>query len=105
MKNKIYLAQFLLNGTPQQISQMIKIMNKEQLHWIIEIIYNVVQGVCSISETDKSLLAKKKNLIRKIVSKDITRQQRKLFLLKLTKLIPVFLKGYIRHVSRTDSDS
>lgn len=105
MKDKTYLAQFLLNATPQQISQMITLLSKEQLQWIIEIIYNVVQGVCPISTVDKTLLTKKKNFIRKIVSKGVTRQQRKLYLLKISKVLPVFLKAYLHYVSRTDSDS
>ena len=96
MKDNIYLVQFLLNAIPQQIPQIIKIMNKEQLQWIIEIIYSVVQGVCPISEADKSLLVKKKHLIRKLVSKEVARQQRKLYLLKINRVIPVFLKAYLR---------
>lgn len=104
MKDKIYLVQFLLNVAPQQISHIIKIMNKEQLQWIVEIIYNVVQGVCPISEADKSLLLKKKHLIRKLISKEVSRQQRKLYLLKINRVVPVFLKAYLHYVSRTDSD-
>lgn len=101
---KDYLAHFLLNATVKQISQAIKSLNKKQLEWLIEIIYNVMQGVCSISSVDKTLLTKKRKLIRKIVSKGVAYKQRKLYLLKIRGLLPIFLKTYLRYVSRTDSD-
>lgn len=48
----------------QQFPHLLKIMTKEQLQAIIEIMYNVVQGVCTISEANTSILSKHKHLIR-----------------------------------------
>ena len=50
----------------QQFPHLLKIMTKEQLQAIIEIICNVVQGVCIISEANKSILSKHKHLIRMV---------------------------------------
>jgi hypothetical protein len=52
----------------QQFVHLLKIMTNEQLQAIIEIIYNVVQGVCTISEANKSILSKHKHLIRRLIT-------------------------------------
>jgi hypothetical protein len=60
---KHHLILFLMDVPKQQFAHLLKIMTKEQLQAIIEIICNVVQGVCTISEANKSILSKHKHLI------------------------------------------
>lgn len=99
MKRKLYLVQFLLNTQTQQIPKIIKILSKDQLQWIIEIIYNVVHEVCPVSDGDKKLLSKKKSVIRHLLSKQLTRYQRKEILQKLKLQLPIFLRSYLQYVS------
>jgi len=99
MKNKKLFIKFLLDIPKQQLLRFLKIITKEQLQVIIEIIYNVVQGVCTISETNKSVLSKQKNIIRKLVSKRTTHLQRKKLLVKIHTILPIVLQAYINYVS------
>nr|DAC81350.1 TPA_asm: gasderminX [Mytilus Mediterranean mussel adintovirus] len=99
MSNKTSLVQFLIDISNNQMIQVIKILTKVQLQEIIEIIYNVVQGVCSVSDSDKILLNKHKQFIRKILLKQTTLQHKKLLLLKIRKILPIFLKAYLQYVS------
>ena len=89
MKNKNIFIKFLLDIPKQQLVRFLKIITKEQLQAIIEIIYNVVQGVCYISEINKSVLSKHKNIIRKLVSKQTTLLQRKKLLVKIHTILPI----------------
>lgn len=99
MKDKIHFAQFLLTVNQKEMRQIIKFLSKEKLQWVIEILYNVVQGVCPITDLDKKLLSKKKSIIRQLFSKQITLNRRKLLLVKLSPLLPIFLKICLKYVS------
>ena len=72
---KNHLSLFLMNVPKQQCAHLLKIMTKEQLQAIIEIIYNVVQGVCTISEANTSILSKHNHLIRRLITKRATLSQ------------------------------
>lgn len=52
-EEKTHLVLFLLDVSHQQLKSLLKIITREQLQTIIEIIYNVVQEVCPILEIDK----------------------------------------------------
>lgn len=99
MNDKKTFIKFLLDIPKQQLVCFLNIITKEQLQAIIEIIYNVVQGVCPIPVANKSVLSKHKNLIRALVSKRITLSERKRLLLKLRNILQIFLKAYIEYVS------
>lgn len=96
MKDKTTFIKFLLNITKQQLVTFLRITTKEQLQTIIEIIYNVVHGVC---DSNKLTLSKHKNIIRKLVVKRSSLVERKKLLLKIHNILPVFLQAYIKHVS------
>lgn len=99
MNDKKTFIKFLQDIPKQQLVCFLKIITKEQLQAIIEIIYNVVQGVFPISVANKSVLSKHKNLIRALVSKRTTLSERKRLLLKLRNILQIFLKAYIEYVS------
>lgn len=84
---KHHLILFLMDAPKQQFTHLLKIMTKEQLQTIIEIIYNVLHGVCTISDINKSILSKHKRLIRRLVTKRSTLTERKKLLLKSRKNI------------------
>lgn len=92
MKDKKAFIIFLNDASDQQLLCILKILAKEQLQTIIEIIYNVLHGVCTISDINKSILTKHKKLIRKIVSRRSTLTKRKKLLFKSRKILPIFFK-------------
>ena len=82
--------------------QLLKTLKKEELKLIIKIIFNVVFGVCPISETIKNVLLRYKGLIHQVIADGLRANQRKSILIKLRKIIPVFLQTYVQYVSWTD---
>jgi len=98
-EQKRHFISFLIDVPRHQLISILKILTKEQLQTIIEIIYNVVQGVCPVSESNKSILNKNKYHIRKLVVKRSTLTERKRILLKLNNILPVFFKAFINYVS------
>lgn len=67
----IHLIEFLIKSTPQQRMLLLKTLKKEELKLIIEIIFNVVYGVCPISETSKKVLLRYEGLIRQVIADQI----------------------------------
>ena len=100
-----HMVHFLLNLSPIQRVKVIKVLGKTQITFLLEIIYNVMEGVCPISESDKIVIGKRKNLIRRLISTKVGVGQRKSILVRLDKYLPLFLKAYVQYVTRTDSDS
>lgn len=99
------LVQFLLSCTIHQFDHVLKTLNRDQLQIIIDIIYNVVQGICKVSDDDKTKLKKKKTLIREVLLPRLTLVQRKRKLFSIRKLLPIILKACHRHGSRIDINS
>jgi len=92
MKDKKAFIIFLNDASDQQLSYILKILTKEQLQAIIEIIYNVLHGVCTISEANKSILTKHKRLIRRLVAKRSTLTRERNYYLNQEKYYQYFFK-------------
>lgn len=99
MKDKLALVYYLKSLTQKESLKTIKILSKNQLQWIMEIIYNVSQGVCPVSDSNKKVLSKHKLTIRRLVAKGATQNQRKDVLQKLRPLLFIFLDSYLQYVS------
>jgi hypothetical protein len=95
----IHLIEFLIKTTPQQRMKILKTLKKEELKLIIEIIFNVVYGVCPIFETSTKLLLRYKGLIRQVIADGLRANQRRSILIKFRKIIPVFVQAYVKYVS------
>lgn len=85
-----FLRLFLSTSADQRMA-LIKTIQKSQLSAIVQIVYNVLVGNRSLSETDKQSLSKHKALIRRFVSKGLTFKQRKTLLQRYYKYFIKFL--------------
>jgi len=90
---------FLTICTPQQFEYILKTLTKDQLQVIVEILFNVVQGICPISDKNKTLLVTRKQLIREVLMSQLTTVQRRQRLQKIKKLLPIFLKACLQYGS------
>lgn len=97
IEQRKYFAHFLLNCSSQQFKYVLKTLTKDQLQIIIEIILNVTKGICPISDNDKTVLMKKKSLIRDVLLSRLTLTQRRQRLQKFKKLLPIFLKACVQY--------
>lgn len=95
----LHLIEFLIKSTPHQRMQLVKTLKKEELKLIIEIIFDVVNGVCPISETSKKVLLPYKGFIRQVIADGLRANPRRSILIKLRTIILVFLQAYVQFVS------
>ena len=76
---------------------MMKTFTSKQLQVIVEIVYNVVKGICPISDADKTVLYKKKRLIRGILVPRLSQKRRIHQLRKIKKVLQIFLRAYLNY--------
>jgi hypothetical protein len=88
---------FLLICSPQQFKCTLKTLTKNQLQVIVEIIFNVMKGICPISDKNKTKQYKRKRLIREVILPKLTPEQRKRRLKKHKRVLPIFLEACLKH--------
>ena len=98
-EDRICFVQFLMKATQQQQLCILKTLSKPQLQCILEIIFNVMQGVVSLTEHDKAQLKRRKRFIRVVIATRVTLNQRRKRLLQIKNILTVFLKAYLNYVS------
>jgi hypothetical protein len=88
---------FLLICSPQQFKCTLKTLTKNQLQVIVEIIFNMMKGICPISDKNKTKQYKRKRLIREVILPKLTPEQRKRRLKKHKRVLPIFLEACLKH--------
>lgn len=80
---------FLVDSTvnKSQIKCIFKNINKNQLSILIEVIYNILQGVVPIPTQDMKFIQNHKNKLRKIVDRSISLSNKKKLLSRYIKPI------------------
>lgn len=94
------LFELLAQATDRQSAAILKSLTKPQLRAVLEAIYNVLMGTCPISDSDKKKLYEHRHIIRRLVSKELNRQQQQRLLYKHRQLLPLFLKTVITFLKR-----
>ena len=97
--------QCLLELSPKQKLFILRNITDIQLKDIVEIIYNVLHGVCPVQAKDKAKLKKYKSVLRKLTASDVSFLLRKKQLLKIESILPIFFNAYIRYVKGIDLDT
>ncbi|MEW8544397.1 MAG: hypothetical protein AB2693_12760 [Candidatus Thiodiazotropha sp.] len=93
------LFKILAESSDAQRSAILKTLNPAQLRAVLEAIYNVLRGTCTISDKLKKKLYQHRRVIRRLVSKDLTRQQQQRLINKHRTLLPLLLKPVIEFLS------
>jgi hypothetical protein len=92
VQNERHFLTFLLNTNKKQQKLLFQNLSKSQMAVIIEIVYNALLGNLTISDEDKNMLHRYRNVIRKIVSKQLSGSKRKSLLVKYFKQIILLMK-------------
>ena len=100
VEKHIPLFQVLVDTTDAQRLAIVRTFSPNQLKATLEAIYNVLRGSCPISDKVKKTLYQQRNIIRRLVSKDLTREQQHRLLVKHRALLPLLLKPVIDCLSR-----
>ena len=91
VRNYLPLFQLLVHSTDEQRAALLKTLTSLQLRAVLEAIYNVLRGTCPIKDKDKKKLERYKNVIRRLVSKELSRQQQQRLLSKYRHVLPLVL--------------
>ena len=89
------LFRLLAETTDAQRSAIVKTLMPGQIKGVLEAIYNVLRGTCPVSDKVKKALYHQRRTIRRLVSKDLTRQQQHRLLVKHRAVLPLLLKPVI----------
>lgn len=89
------LFEFLTEATDDQRYAILKTLNSAQLRAVLEAVYNVLRGNCPIRDALKKKLYRHREILRRLVSKDLTRQQQQRILVKHRSVVPLVLKPVI----------
>lgn len=89
------LLELLAGSTDAQRSAILKTLTKPQLRAMLEAIYNVLGGNCSVKERDRNKLFRYRSVIRRLVSKELSPIQQRRLLNKYRVLLPLLLKPAI----------
>ena len=91
VKSQLPFIRFLKTSSKVQRNYLIESSTREQLQAIIDILYNILIGNCSIGINIKNKISKYKSIMRQNVDKKLSRKKRKVLFKKLNPLLPLFL--------------
>ena len=95
VKKHLALLELLVETTEKQRLAIVKTLNPAQQRAVLEAIYNVLRGTCPVSDKVKKTLYHQRRIIRRLVSKDTTLQQRHRLLIRHVSLLPLLLKSVV----------
>ena len=104
VKKYLSLFQMLVEASDVQRMAILKTLSDQQLRALIEAVYNVLRGVCSINNKDKKKLFNYKTIIRRLVNKELTSKQRHRLLINHQGMLPVLLRQVLKHFEIMASD-
>ena len=90
---------FLSTANISQIKAIINTLNLRQQKILLEIIYNILQGVVPVTTGEKTKLFSLKKNIRNIIANSLSTRTR---LLKIVVLIPMLTKIFFKYESGND---
>ena len=89
----------LLTSTHQsQRVQLIRTIDDDQFDILVEIIYNILHGICSLTKKEEKL-KKHKTQLRKLIEKKTTKLVKKDILVSIQQIIPSLLSPLLRYLS------
>ena len=94
------LFRLLVDTTEDQRQALVKTFTPSQLRVVLEAIYNVLRGTCPVTDKVKKALYQQRRFIRRVISKDLTRQQQHRQLLRHRELLPLLLTPVIEFLKR-----
>ena len=90
----------LLTSTHQsQRVQLIRTIDDDQFDILVEIVYNILHGICSLTKKEEEMLKKHKTQLRKLIEKKTTKIVKKDILVSIQQIIPSLLSPLLRYLS------
>ena len=102
VEKHLALFRLLVETTEVQRRAVLKTSTSSQIRSLLDAIYNVLKGTCPINDKAKKKLYRQRKTIRRLVSKDLTLQQRQRLLVRHATLLPLLLKPVVDLFSKPE---
>jgi hypothetical protein len=102
VEKHLALFRLLVDTTEAQRLAIVKTCSPGQIRGLLEAIYNVLRGTCPVSDKVKKKLYYQRRIIRRLVSKDLTLQQRQRLLVRHAALLPLLLNPVVELLTKTE---
>lgn len=96
VKKYLPLFEVLVEASETQRVAILKTLTDHQVHAVLEAIYNVFYGTCSLPPKDKRTLFDYRGVIRRMISEELTEKQKRFQLRKHQLILPLLLKPVIK---------
>lgn len=105
VRKHLDFLRLLISSHVKQRRQLINTASDEQLSVLTEAVYNVLKGVCPLSDKDKNNLSKNKKILRKFTDPKLSKRLKSTILRKIHHLIPGLLRPVIRYIMQNGEGS
>lgn len=100
IKQQLPFLDLLVTANKKQATALIRAISPKQMKSLIEIIINIQYGNISISDQNKAHMNRRRNIIRQLTIKRITRDKRKQLIEKHCSLIVFLLKATLSEIKK-----
>lgn len=102
-KNHRLFLKFFMIATNDQCTALLKRATNHQLQVVVELILNGLHHNIHLRKKEIRKLQPHKQLLRKVVNPEIPGLRRKALIVKVGKILKIFIRGYFRDDSRDGS--
>ena len=99
VKKHLDFLRLLSSSHVKQRKQLINTISDEQLSVLTEAVYNVLKGVCVLSNADKKKLSQNKTILRLFADQKLGKRLKITLLKKNHKVIPELLRPVIKYIT------
>lgn len=78
---------------------MLQTISNNQFNILVEIVYNILHGICPLTKDEEVKLKKYKTLLRKLKEKKLAKRIKKNILLQIQQIVPTLLSSVQRYFS------
>lgn len=98
LKDHLDFLRLLASTHRSQRLQLLHTIDNGQFDILIEVVYNILQGVCSLTKDEEEKLKKHKLLLRKLIERKKAKRVKKQILIRIQALIPTLISAVNRYL-------
>lgn len=98
LKDHLDFLRLLASTHMSQRLQLLHTIDNGQFDILIEVVYNILQGVCSLTKDEEEKLKKHKLLLRKLIERKKAKRVKKQILIRIQAFIPTLISAVNRYL-------
>lgn len=99
IKDHLDFLRLLAITHKKQRLQLLRTINNSQFDILIEVVYHILKGVCSLTKEEEVKIKKKqRTFLRQFIDKKVNKRVKKDILIRIQSLIPTLLSSVKRYL-------